>query len=90
VAIFAIDYIYTAISLSGPRSPGGGLGGRASPLRHRDRVQDIYKSSTVPRLKGVNLKIPERTTTVILGGSGSGKTVLIKHIMGLFKPDGAR
>jgi len=27
------------------------------------------------------------TTTVVLGGSGSGKTVLMKHIMGLFKPD---
>src|SRR6202521_1983195 len=27
VAIFAIDYIYTAISLSGPQQPGGGLGG---------------------------------------------------------------
>jgi phospholipid/cholesterol/gamma-HCH transport system ATP-binding protein len=31
--------------------------------------------------------MPEGTTTVILGGSGSGKTVLMKHIMGLFKPD---
>jgi phospholipid/cholesterol/gamma-HCH transport system permease protein len=27
VAIFAIDYIYTAISLSGPQQPAGGLGG---------------------------------------------------------------
>jgi len=27
VAIFAIDYVYTAISLSGPQQPGGGLGG---------------------------------------------------------------
>ena len=27
VAIFAIDYIYTAITLSGPQQPGGGLGG---------------------------------------------------------------
>jgi phospholipid/cholesterol/gamma-HCH transport system ATP-binding protein len=35
----------------------------------------------------VNLTMPEGTTTVILGGSGSGKTVLMKHIMGLFKPD---
>src|SRR5712692_7752294 len=30
------------------------------------------------------------TTTVVLGGSGSGKTVLMKHIMGLFKPDQGR
>jgi phospholipid/cholesterol/gamma-HCH transport system ATP-binding protein len=51
-------------------------------------VQDLYKSfNGFPVLKGVNLKIPEGTTTVILGGSGSGKTVLMKHIMGLFRPD---
>jgi phospholipid/cholesterol/gamma-HCH transport system ATP-binding protein len=51
-------------------------------------VQDLYKSfNGFPVLKGINLKIPEGTTTVILGGSGSGKTVLMKHIMGLFKPD---
>jgi len=29
----------------------------------------------------------EGTTTVVLGASGSGKTVLMKHIMGLFRPD---
>ena len=27
VAIFAIDYVYTAVSLSGPQQPAGGLGG---------------------------------------------------------------
>ena len=51
-------------------------------------VQDVWKSfAGFAVLKGVNLKIPEGTTSVILGGSGSGKTVLMKHIMGLFKPD---
>jgi phospholipid/cholesterol/gamma-HCH transport system ATP-binding protein len=38
-------------------------------------------------LTGVNLDIEEGTTCVILGGSGSGKTVLMKHIIGLLKPD---
>ena len=41
-------------------------------------------------LKGIDLKMAEGTTTVVLGGSGSGKTVLMKHIMGLFKPDQGR
>jgi phospholipid/cholesterol/gamma-HCH transport system ATP-binding protein len=51
-------------------------------------VQDVYKSfGGFAVLKGVNLKMMEGTTTVVLGGSGSGKTVLMKHIMGLFKPD---
>jgi phospholipid/cholesterol/gamma-HCH transport system ATP-binding protein len=54
-------------------------------------VQDLYKSfSGFPVLKGINLKMHEGTTTVVLGGSGSGKTVLMKHIMGLFKPDKGR
>jgi phospholipid/cholesterol/gamma-HCH transport system ATP-binding protein len=51
-------------------------------------VQDLYKSfSGFAVLKGINLKMMEGTTTVVLGGSGSGKTVLMKHIMGLFRPD---
>lgn len=37
-------------------------------------------------LKGVNLKIYPGTITVLIGGSGSGKSVIVKHIMGLFKP----
>ena len=38
-------------------------------------------------LRGVDLPIYPRRTTVIIGASGSGKSVIIKHIMGLFKPD---
>ncbi len=38
-------------------------------------------------LKGLNLDIPGQLTTVILGPSGIGKSVLLKHIIGLVKPD---
>lgn len=38
-------------------------------------------------LKGVNLSAPMNKITVLIGGSGSGKSVLMKHILGLFKPD---
>ena len=38
-------------------------------------------------LKGITLSIPRGQTYVVLGGSGSGKTVLMKHVIGLFKPD---
>ncbi len=38
-------------------------------------------------LKGVNLKIKEGGTTVIFGLSGSGKSTIIKHIVGLLQPD---
>jgi phospholipid/cholesterol/gamma-HCH transport system ATP-binding protein len=38
-------------------------------------------------LAGVDLVIPTGRTTVILGASGSGKSVLLKHIVGLVEPD---
>jgi phospholipid/cholesterol/gamma-HCH transport system ATP-binding protein len=54
-------------------------------------VEGLYKSfNGTPVLTGINLKMLSGTTTVVLGASGSGKTVLMKHIMGLFKPDQGR
>jgi len=51
-------------------------------------VRDLWKTFGGNQvLKGVWLKMLPGTTTVVLGASGSGKTVLMKHIMGLFKPD---
>jgi len=41
-------------------------------------------------LRNLNLKILSGKTTVIMGGSGAGKTVLLKHIMGLLKPDSGK
>ena len=38
-------------------------------------------------LDGITLSVPAGSTLVILGGSGSGKTVLMKHMIGLLKPD---
>lgn len=38
-------------------------------------------------LRGVNLTIRRGETLVVIGPSGEGKTVMIKHIIGLLKPD---
>lgn len=38
-------------------------------------------------LKGLTLTIPDGSTTTVVGGSGSGKSVALKHIVGLLKPD---
>jgi len=38
-------------------------------------------------LRGVNLKVREGTTTVIVGPSGMGKSVILKHMLGLMRPD---
>jgi phospholipid/cholesterol/gamma-HCH transport system ATP-binding protein len=58
------------------------------PDRPMIDVRNLHKSfNGFQVLKGINLQMAPGTTTVVLGGSGSGKTVLMKHIMGLFKPD---
>ena len=41
-------------------------------------------------LRGIDLPIYPKRITVLIGASGSGKSVIIKHIMGLFKPDSGR
>ncbi len=52
------------------------------------KIQNVYKSfAGKPVLKGVSLDIHERDTMVIIGRSGSGKSVLLKHLIGLLKPD---
>lgn len=40
-----------------------------------------------PVLCGVDLEIPQGKLTTIIGRSGEGKSVLLKHMIGLFKPD---
>ncbi|WP_409477970.1 ABC transporter ATP-binding protein [Pseudobdellovibrio sp. HCB154] len=37
-------------------------------------------------LKGIDLKIPKGSLTAIIGFSGTGKSVMLKHVLGLFKP----
>ncbi len=37
-------------------------------------------------LKGIDLKIPRGSLTAIIGFSGTGKSVLLKHMLGLYKP----
>lgn len=52
---------------------------------------DVHKSfGSKNVLNGVNLKINKGESVVIIGGSGAGKSVLLKHIIGLLKPDKGR
>lgn len=55
------------------------------------RVENLSKSFGDNNvLRGITLDFPVGTTTVILGGSGSGKSVLMKHLIGLLRPDTGR
>jgi len=52
------------------------------------KIVDLHVSFGNNRvLRGVNLTVDKGETVVVIGQSGSGKSVLIKHIMGLLKPE---
>jgi phospholipid/cholesterol/gamma-HCH transport system ATP-binding protein len=57
-----------------------------SPIKIR--VVNLHKSFGENRvLRGVHLEVRQGESMVVIGGSGSGKTVLIKCIIGLMRPD---
>ncbi|MDH4217608.1 MAG: ABC transporter ATP-binding protein [Candidatus Aminicenantes bacterium] len=52
------------------------------------QIVDLHKSFGGNKvLQGVNLTIKKGETLVIIGQSGSGKSILIKHLIGLIRPD---
>ncbi len=52
------------------------------------QFQDVYKAfGPQPVLAGLSLKIADGETLVIIGYSGTGKSVALKHIVGLLQPD---
>ncbi|EDP76067.1 ATP-binding cassette domain-containing protein [Hydrogenivirga sp. 128-5-R1-1] len=55
------------------------------------RVENLYKEIEGREiLKGVSFEVREREIFSIIGGSGSGKTSITKHIIGLWKPTSGR
>ena len=60
------------------------------PIDLAVEVRELRKSFRKGRdqiLKGVNLQVPKGKLTFLLGSSGSGKSVLLKHVLGLLRPD---
>ena len=52
------------------------------------RVQQLYKAfGAQPVLRGVDLDVATGEIMVIIGRSGGGKSVLLKHLIGLLRPD---
>ncbi len=55
------------------------------------KVEDIHKSfGDEEILKGISTMFEKGKTNLIIGQSGSGKTVMLKCLIGLFKPEGGR
>lgn len=51
-------------------------------------LRDIHKSFGDKHvLKGISLSVEKGVSSVVMGGSGTGKSVLIKHVVRLLKPD---
>jgi len=51
-------------------------------------LRDVYKAFGSKKvLQGFSLKVNEGETLSIIGGSGAGKSVTLKHILGLIAPD---
>ena len=69
------------------------LPGRTDDPSRRDqrwqiRVRNLHKTFGPQHvLRGIDLDIERGRTNIIIGGSGQGKSVLMKHLMGLLKPD---
>ena len=52
------------------------------------KIQNLHKSfGTKQVLNGANLEVKAGESMVVIGGSGSGKSVLLKHIVRLLEPD---
>src|SRR5947207_15818102 len=70
---------------------------RPTPDRRRTtrepfvEFQDVYKAyGSKQVLRGANLIVYRGEVMVILGGSGSGKSVTLRHMLGLEGPDAGR
>ena len=51
-------------------------------------LRDIHKSFGDQKvLDGISLSVPKGKSAVVMGGSGSGKSVLLKHVVRLLDPD---
>jgi len=63
-------------------------GGSGEPILRLIDVEKTLDGRKV--LDGANLEIPRGQITAIIGLSGAGKTMLLKHMIGLMKPDGGQ
>ena len=98
VAVIVADFFLTKLFLccerdQAARAAGAGRGCRAAARDARApmSLEGVGKAfAGVPVLKGLDLEVSRGSTVTVMGGSGSGKTVLLRLIAGLIKPDRGR
>jgi len=74
----------TARPAPGPPEPPPGPRDPDEPIIS---FRDVHLAFDRPVLQGVSFDLAPGTTKVVLGGSGSGKTTILRLILGLLKPD---
>jgi phospholipid/cholesterol/gamma-HCH transport system ATP-binding protein len=78
----------TTSEFDGTRGRGGPEDPSVKDERWHLRVRDLHKTfGSHHVLKGVDFDVERGKINMIIGGSGQGKSVLMKHLMGLLKPD---
>ena len=65
-----------------------GTGGDAAPILKLSGVTKSFGSNEV--LRGVDIDVAPGESLVVIGGSGSGKSVMLKNALGLMTPDGGK
>jgi phospholipid/cholesterol/gamma-HCH transport system ATP-binding protein len=71
-----------------PKAQPTGINAAMSDPTPKIRIRGLHKRFGTKRvLDGVNLDVPAGTSLVVIGGSGSGKSVLLKCVLGLIEPD---
>ncbi len=88
-AVMGRDFIIPGVDPLDP-NPYGDHTGRKRDHGGIDAIEiiDLVKQFGRARiLNGVNLGLPDDQISMVLGPSGTGKSVLIKHIVGLLHPD---
>ncbi len=70
---------------SAVRMAGSAAAGVDDPIIRFAGVHKTFRGQKV--LDNLNLEIPRGRTTVIIGRSGGGKSVTLKHMIGLLRPD---
>lgn len=61
--------------------------GQPAAIRYEDVWKAFGKNEV---LRGLTLSIPRGRITFVIGRSGTGKSVMLKHVMGLLRPDRGR
>jgi phospholipid/cholesterol/gamma-HCH transport system ATP-binding protein len=71
-----------------PRRMGSGPNYSSTPMIHLNNIHKAFGERKI--LRGIELEIYPGETVCLIGGSGTGKSVSLKHIMRLIDPDEGR